>query len=126
MNDRFQPTDQRQPGSGVIPRPQPIGFDEIDRYVAIGNRMRAQAFASAFRALWRALGAPFRGRRPVEGPLEPFANSLAAIRSAAELMRDIPDLDARDRTRFAEILLREEARLERLLADLRRGGARSA
>lgn len=47
-----------------------------------------------------------------------FRTSLAAIRSAAELMRDFPTISAEERKRFVDIVLAEELRLERMIPAL--------
>lgn len=47
-----------------------------------------------------------------------FRSSLAAIRSAAELLRDFPTLGEEDRKRFVNIVLAEEQRLERMIPAL--------
>lgn len=47
-----------------------------------------------------------------------FRTSLAAIRSAAELLRDFPSLNAGERERFVNIVLAEEQRLERMIPAL--------
>ena len=47
-----------------------------------------------------------------------FRTSLAAIRSAAELLRDFPTISAEDRERFVNIVLTEEQRLERMIPAL--------
>ncbi len=44
--------------------------------------------------------------------------ALASIRSSAEILRDTPDIDPAERRRFAEIVLAEEARLEKLVAEM--------
>lgn len=44
--------------------------------------------------------------------------ALSSIRSSAEILRDTPDIDPDERRRFAEIVLAEEARLERLVAEM--------
>ena len=47
-----------------------------------------------------------------------FRTSLAAIRSAAELLRDFPTISAEERKRFVDIVLAEELRLERMIPAL--------
>jgi|GEM_PF-3371016 len=47
-----------------------------------------------------------------------FRTSLAALRSAAELLRDFPTISDEDRARFVNILLMEEQRLERMIPAL--------
>lgn len=44
-----------------------------------------------------------------------IANDLAIIRSAAEILRDVPDLEPAERIRFAVAVLEGERRLEALL-----------
>ena len=110
----------------LFPAPAVPTSEEIARAIASGNRLRAHALGDAIRRLWHSVTAPFDRSRPKERPDEPVANALAAIRSAAELMRDNPDLDASDRTRFVNMVLREEARLETMLDKWRGGGLRAA
>lgn len=43
---------------------------------------------------------------------EEFVSPLTAVRGALEILRDFPDLEARERQRFVETALRECARLE--------------
>ena len=45
-----------------------------------------------------------------------IVDQLAAIRSAAEILRDVQDLEAAERQRFAAIVLTGEARLEAMLS----------
>ncbi|RVU38562.1 hypothetical protein EOI86_04575 [Hwanghaeella grinnelliae] len=47
-----------------------------------------------------------------------FRTSLAAIRSAAELLRDFPTISEEDRERFVNIVLTEEQRLEKMIPAL--------
>ncbi|WP_425404007.1 histidine kinase dimerization/phospho-acceptor domain-containing protein [Hwanghaeella sp.] len=47
-----------------------------------------------------------------------FRTSLAAIRSAAELLRDFPTISEEERKRFVAIVLDEEKRLERMIPAL--------
>lgn len=47
-----------------------------------------------------------------------FRSSLAALRSAAELLRDFPTLGAEERNRFVNIVLAEEQRLEKMIPAL--------
>lgn len=47
-----------------------------------------------------------------------FRTSLAAIRSAAELLRDFPTISEEDRKRFIDIVLAEEQRLENMIPAL--------
>lgn len=56
--------------------------------------------------------------------LHRFATSLTAIRSSGEVLQDTADLTDLDRARFVQIILSEEARLESLLSQLTRIGAR--
>ena len=97
---------------------------QIEHDIDVGNRMRSRMLVRAVTRFWRWITMPFR---PVPSPdqIEPAANALAAIRSAVEILRDTPDLDARERRRFAEIILHEEGRLEALLDDWRGRRVRS-
>ncbi|HUF55054.1 MAG TPA: hypothetical protein VMM55_00660 [Thermohalobaculum sp.] len=104
---------------------------EIDWHVARGRQLRAEATAEALRAvgIWiraraGAPGSPFR-RRPAADAGSALPTSLrpplTAIRSAAEILHDHPDMAPQERARFVRILLDEERRLERLLAALAPG-----
>ena len=79
-----------------------------------GGPRRSRKIARATKRVRRWLANPFR-RAPMVDQIEPAANALAAIRSAVEILRDTPDLDARERQCFTEIILCEERRLEALL-----------
>ncbi len=58
-----------------------------------------------------------------ETVVERYATPMAVIRTAAEVLRDTPELSAEDRARFAEMVLSAEERLEELLDELRRPDA---
>jgi signal transduction histidine kinase len=47
-----------------------------------------------------------------------FVNSLASVRSLAELLADYPSLDDGDRSRFIAIIREETERLARLMKSL--------
>lgn len=49
-----------------------------------------------------------------------LTNQLAAIRSAAEILRDVPELGPDDRRHFAAVVLEGERHLETLLPRLTR------
>jgi len=49
-----------------------------------------------------------------------LANQLASIRSAAEILRDVPELAPDERRRFAAVVLEGEQNLETLLPRLAR------
>lgn len=104
-----------------------ITQDEIDHYIRVGNRLRALAITTAVYNLFR-WGRRERNHEESGGAATQTAiapkvvhgvtSSLAAIRSSGELLKDVPDLTDSDRARFVGIILREEARLEGLLAQL--------
>lgn len=112
-------------------RPHAVrGSASLGERIAGGRAMPFEIMAAGILSLGRRIASAIRWQRrrpaPVETPLEPLANSLAAIRSAAEILRDTPDLDASDRRRFAGMLLAEEARLEDQLDRWRRAETRAA
>lgn len=116
-----------------LPDPADITPEMVDRYIRQGSRLRSQA-------IYSFLGSLFRWRRgarhvaeaqatPAAGPSvqpepQPLLNALSAMRSAMEVLRDVPELSKRDRIRFADMALTEEARVERMLNELlnRRAG----
>jgi nitrogen-specific signal transduction histidine kinase len=89
---------------------QPDGTDEPGRAGRQGKPMRHDLSGDADAAMVHRL-----------------ANALAAIRCAAEILRDTPDLAPDDRRRFAAVVLEGEYRLETLLPRLaRRSGTADA
>ncbi|MEM1300679.1 MAG: hypothetical protein AAGH68_15505, partial [Pseudomonadota bacterium] len=94
----------------------------IDYYVRYGNHLRAATVAAHLSRLgrWiaRLAGAESASQSPVNTVADRFANGLAAIRSSAEVLRDIPDLDDEERALFVAIVLEEERRLARVLKAL--------
>ena len=126
MSSLHTTTTDDQSSERGLPAPRVPTEIEIARAVAAGQRLRAEVLRGGIRRLGLVLLAPFRRSRPVERPDEPVANALAAIRSAAEVIRDTPDLDVRDRKRFADMVLSEEARLETLLGKWRNSGMSTA
>lgn len=101
---------------------------EIDWHIARGRRLRAEATAAGLRAAvaWvRARAGARSGRRAAAEVDATTATSLrtplTAIRSAAEILHDHPDMAPHERARFVRILLHEERRLERLLGMLAPG-----
>lgn len=128
------------------PRPSgPVGHAlprsaELAAYIRRGKQLRAEALARVARGLGaagrRALSRAVRpalarwgvrGAQGVQGAegdevLPVIAGGLRApltsIRSSAEILRDNPDIDPAERTRFLDIVLAEEARLEALVSAL--------
>lgn len=98
---------------------------EIEHHIVSARRIRAEAIAAAFAGLGRIGRAALR--QPADGPdiaaeaATAARPPLAAIRSSAEILRDNPDMPLTQRARFIDIVLAEEARLERLITSL--GGA---
>ena len=129
QNRQTELTDPLEPGAAVLPRPQELAPPEItqemiDHYVRVGNRMRSDMIIGAFAGIGRLIAAPFRDPVPgSEALAERIATSLTAIRCSAELLRDAPELPEQDRSRHARIVLAEEARLEKLVDELRSIGA---
>lgn len=109
---------QRQQVSAIRSDAPDLDFDTIQAYVRRGEALRAQAISGAFRALVRWL----TGRRanPAEAPNPALdaLSALTAIKASAEVLRDCPDIDAAERSRFTGIVLSEEARLERMVREL--------
>ncbi len=103
----------------------------VDYYIRYGNRLRSAVIAAMAARAWHAVAGIWRpagagDARPVETVAERFANSLAAIRSSAEHLRDAPDLTEAEHDRFVRIVLEEEIRLEQMLAELRTSRAELA
>ena len=102
----------------VLEKAPDFSQDLVDYHVRQGKRLRAEAFqdllggvAGLFRKSPAAEAAE-GGNGERETTLRA---SLAAIRSAAELLRDNPGIAPAERRRFVDIVLAEEQRLERLL-----------
>lgn len=75
----------------------------------------------------QAIGTDRARRGPMrETPLTRYATALTALKSSAELLRDVADLDAGTRARLLGVVLDEVARLEQLLRELRLRAERSA
>jgi hypothetical protein len=105
--------------------------EAVAYYIAYGHRLRSAMVAQMMSRAWSAVSRLWRGDTVVdpatsEHIAEKFANSLAAIRSSAEHLRDSPDLSKVEHDRFVRIVLDEEIRLERMLDDLRATPGRSA
>ncbi len=103
---------------------------EIDWHVANGRRLRAEATTEGLRMVraWlsdRRGALPRLRRQPARGDAATTLRTpLTAIRSAAEILRDHPEMAPQERARFVRILLEEERRLERLVAALTPGETR--
>lgn len=105
-----------------------IAPGEIDHYVRVGARLRSEAVGASIKSLFAALTGKGRAPRPKAAAVQSadlrakvlhgFTSSLAAIRSAGEVLKDERDLTDLDRARFTQIILNEEARLESLLGQL--------
>ncbi|MFK7943961.1 MAG: hypothetical protein AB8B85_13750 [Paracoccaceae bacterium] len=92
----------------------------IDYYIKYGNHLRAATLASYTKMLGDRIARLWGGGQVTPKPAsetvsDRFANSLTAIRSSAEILRDTPELDAPERARFVAIVLEEERRLARAL-----------
>ena len=101
----------------------PPTLEEVDMYVRRGRRLRAEAFSDFLLSLFSKTSVDRNAAQTnkpevgdTHGATGKLRNSLAAIRSAAELLRDNPGVEAAERQRFINIVLMEEARLERLLS----------
>ncbi|MEL7466702.1 MAG: hypothetical protein AAFN79_21690 [Pseudomonadota bacterium] len=94
--------------------PAPISLEEIDAAMRRAHLMRSlyigEVWRSAFAALRRLAG--FKSRPDVEHAKRA---ALASLRSSAEILRDHPDIDTAQRRTLIDVVLAEEARLERLL-----------
>ncbi|QIE55497.1 hypothetical protein G5B40_08515 [Pikeienuella piscinae] len=88
-----------------------ITFEEIDAAMSRARRLRAEAVAAGFAGLWRAPARLFTRRAAPHH----VRTSLTALRSSAEILRDNPEIDPAQRRRLVDIVLAEEARLERLI-----------
>ena len=105
---------------------QPVSPEMIDQYVRLGYQLRSKAVTEMSQRLTRRIGAFFRRgpeKAPEAGEDDPqgllahhLITPLSAIRSSAEILRDNPGIDSRERQRFVDIVLAEEARLESLLS----------
>lgn len=98
-----------------------LDYAVIDAAMAEARRLRAEAMAATLVGLWRAPGALLdwlRSARPAgaaaESPAQRIRSALTALRASAEILRDHPEISAAERRRLVEIVLAEEARLERL------------
>lgn len=98
---------------------------EVERLMRRAERMRSRAMGQALLALLRPLrrggtglvrllGGAGRGDEAAALLRSP----LTAMRCAAEILRDNPDLPPAERSRFVQVLLAEERRMEELIAGL--------
>ena len=102
----------------------------ISHYVRLGHQLRAEAiarFARRLTARLRAhLGRAHREEKATAAETEDalsvladgFRSPLTAIRSSAEILRDVQDLDSVRRGKFIAVVLAEEARLEALVSQM--------
>lgn len=97
-----------------------VAPEMLGRHVRRAQRLQVKAGLDVAQGARRVITG--QGRVPVapEGVDERVATQLTAIRSSAELLRDAPDMSARDRARVLDVVLDAEARLEDVLAELRR------
>jgi signal transduction histidine kinase len=92
---------------------------EVQYYVALGRKLRAEALERMGRRIWARLTG--RGRpvettvRDPEAALIEMRTPLTAIRSFTEILIDNPAMPVAERSRFLEILLTEERRLEQAI-----------
>ena len=106
-----------------------IAPGEVEHYIRVGNQLRSEAIGAFLRSVFTSRRAKADPARPLATASHPkdirtkvlhgFTSSLAAIRSAGEVLRDERNLTDLDRARFTQIILNEEARLESLLPQLR-------
>lgn len=92
---------------------------EMDAHLRRAHVMRAeavQAMGRAFRAWVRSF---FQAKQKPATDLEAIS-ALTALRSSAEALRDNPDTHRDTRLRLVDIVLKEEARLERIFTRLGR------
>ncbi len=99
----------------------------VDHHIQRARKLRAEAMARFIRELGAALrrtlramagaasSAPGRTDDALSLIADRLQSPLTAIRCSAEILRDNPDIDAAERSRFLANLLAEEARLEALV-----------
>lgn len=102
--------------------------EEVAWHVRNAQRLRSQVIGSALRAGARRLrAAGAQAARAVCGAGQgseataALRSPLTAMRCAAEILRDNPDLPPAERSRFLQVLLAEERRMEELVAGLLEG-----
>lgn len=101
--------------------PREISEAEIRGALQRGRRLRSRIFRRVLRKVYRTIGEGFaalaagRPRKDADNLEHHLMTSLTALRSSAEILRDHPEIGRADRQRFLQIVLSEEARLERLL-----------
>ncbi|MEX2518921.1 MAG: histidine kinase dimerization/phospho-acceptor domain-containing protein [Paracoccaceae bacterium] len=117
-------------GPGAMPAFTELNDEMIAAAILNGRRLRAEATRDMFLWLWRrpsAVGEWLRSARP-QAETTPrthdVLNSLSALRASAEVLRDNPEIEPDQRRRLLDIVLSEEARLERLVGQFE-GGARA-
>lgn len=116
-----EPKHQHDPLSTAAPVTKEITADVINYHVQYAHKLRSAMIAAALARAWASVAALWsktEPKRPVETLVERFANSLTAIRSSAEMLRDVDDLTEEERARFVRTVLDEEIRLEKMLVDL--------
>ena len=90
--------------------------EELNAYLVEAQKMRAEVLRIMVRNGWARVRSLFTSRQArIEGADEEMISALTALRASAEALRDNPDTHRDARTRLIEIVLNEEARLERLL-----------
>lgn len=107
------------------PETTPAAETQIERDLRRARAMRAKTFAWLF----AGRGPAAETGAPTPDVAHQVVNSLTAIRSTAEMLRDHPEIDVGERRHFLAMLLKEEARLEGLLPQALRalggGGGRA-
>ena len=100
---RLTDPDDAWPSVGTMRTPQTGARPEVSRMAAL----------SPIAWLSRAVQRVTRSEDAFD--VDSLIPALSSIRSSAEILRDMPDIDPAERRRFAEIVLAEEARLEVLV-----------
>lgn len=100
--------------------------EAVDNHVSRARKVRAQAFKAFISRLFTNTQADQFDREMSPNGENMLRSSLTAIRSAAELLRDNPGITATERRRFIDIVLNEEARLEKILPGFKGNPAQTA
>ncbi|MDH3475387.1 MAG: hypothetical protein OEM59_17035 [Rhodospirillales bacterium] len=126
----------RPAGESPAPRfPDPMSPSqaEIHTYIDRGRRLRAAYMAGLSRRLGAWLRRSLRPRGSAfdsaQAGSEDFLGAVAhglrtpltAVRSAAEVLRDFPDLPERERNRLLDAVLAENERLTHLVSEILEG-----
>lgn len=104
--------------SGGIAEFHQISHEEIEAGMREARRLRAEFMAAGMRRLAR-LPARLFTRGGASPDRHSVLSALTSLRSSAEFLRDNPEIDQEQRRKLFDIVLKEEARLERLVS----GGA---